>query len=106
MQNNIIREALNKIEYLSDTSQDGILVMKHDTELFIYDSAQTWFWINDDTNKIYFEFLEDELEDLTFDVDTITTIKFEKLGSITASHILLQDGRTITIHTYSSEVMA
>lgn len=106
MQNNIIIEALNKIEYLSDTSEDGIFVTLHDTELFIYNSSQTWFWINVDTNKIYFEFLEDEFEDLTFDVDTITTIKFEKLGSITASHILLKDGRTITIHTNASEVMA
>lgn len=106
MQNNIIREALNRIEYLSDTSEDGIFVTVHDIELIIYDSAQTWFWINYDTNKIYFEFLEDELADLTFDIDTVTAIKFEQLGSITASHILLNDGRTITIHTYSSEVKA
>lgn len=105
MQNNIIRDALKKIEYLCDTSGDGIFVVTHNP-LTIYDSKQTWFWLSEDTNKIYIEFLEDELADLTFDVNTVTAIKFEQLGSITASHILLQDGRTITIHTYSSEVKA
>lgn len=105
MQNNIIRDALKKIEYLCDTSGDGIFVVTHNP-LIICDSVQTWFWLSDDTNKIYIEFLEDELADLTFDVDAITTIKFEQLGSITTSHILLKDGRTITIHTNASEVMA
>lgn len=105
MEDNIIRTSLKKIEYLCDTSGDGIFVVTH-KPLTLCDSKQTWFWLSEDINKIYIEFLEDELSDLTFDIDTITDIKFEQLGSITASHILLKDGRTITIHTNSSEVIA
>ena len=84
---------------MCETSQDGILVMKHDTELFIYDSAQTWFWVNNDTNKMYFEFMEDDLEEFNIDINTVKTIKFEKQGELTVSRIYLQDGQVIMIYT-------
>lgn len=99
MEGSNLRSLLENIECMCETSQDGILVMRQKPELFIYDSTETCFWVNDDTNKMYFEFMEDELEEFSIDINTINSIKFEKQGKLTVSSIYLQDGQMIMIYT-------
>ena len=99
MKDNNMRSLLENKECMCESSQVGILVMKQRPELFIYDSIQTWFWVNDDTNKMYFEFMEDELEEFSIDISTINSIKLETQGKVTVSSIYLQDGQTIMIFT-------
>ena len=74
MKDNNMRSLLENIECMCESSQDGILVVKHKPELFIYDSIETCFWVNDDTNKMYFEFMEDELEEFNIDINTINAM--------------------------------
>ena len=99
MKNSNISLLLENIENMCETSQDGILVMEYKPEIVIYDSAETWFCVDNNANKIYFEFWDDEVIGLSVDINTIKSIKFGKLGEFTVSNIYLQNGQEIMIYT-------
>jgi hypothetical protein len=88
-------EKLDKLIDLYERSytSNGVCVVKN---YEVCDSDFTSIWIND--GVLYFEFMEDDIDDYKYYVSDIKEILFEDMGNMIVSIIKINNGDTILVH--------
>jgi hypothetical protein len=91
----IDKEKLDKLIDLYERSytSNGVCVVKN---YEVCDSDFTSIWIND--GVLYFEFMEDDIDDYKYYVSDIKEILFEDMGNMIVSIIKINNGDTILVH--------
>lgn len=96
---------LDKIEMLVEQA-GGILVAVYDPKqkesIKIFDTDYSSFWFDSDTKRFYIEFLKDRFKSFDYSINEIKEIFIENVGQkneMFVSHIRLDNGQTIMIHT-------